>query len=133
MNRRLFFQVAAPAVVIGAILFGTCLVSVWYIHRLQTNLATILSENVTSLEAAQELEIQVRRLRFHSFLYVIDPTPVHVAPIDEDHRSVEAALDRARHAVNTPEERACVRAIAAGYQRYHDELAKLLEEVALDN
>ena len=34
-----------------------------------------MTENVTSLEAAQELEIRLRQLRFHSLLYVSDPTP----------------------------------------------------------
>ena len=73
MNRRMLLQITAPTVVIGAVLFGVCLASVWSINRLQANLAQILSENVTSLKAAQELEIQLRQLRFHSFLNVIEP------------------------------------------------------------
>src|SRR5437773_1518698 len=52
MNRKILFQVAAPAIVIGLLLVGTCLVSAWSIDRLQTNLTQILSRNVAGAEAA---------------------------------------------------------------------------------
>src|SRR5258708_7617383 len=69
MSRRILIQVTAPAVLIGLILLGASLASVWSINRLQRNLAGILTGNVASLEAAQELEIKLRQLRFHSFVY----------------------------------------------------------------
>ena len=56
MSRRIMIQVTAPAVVIGLLLCVTCLVSAWYINRLQQNLANVHSQNVASLEAALELE-----------------------------------------------------------------------------
>jgi len=74
MNRRILLQLTAPTVLMAE----SCLPRAWPAScrsiGWQANLARILSENVTSLEAAQELEIQLRQLRFHSFLYVIDPT-----------------------------------------------------------
>ncbi len=125
MNRRLLFQVTLPAVVIGAVLLGACLVNAWYISRLQKNLANILSENVASLEAAQELEIRVRQLRFHSFVYLMDPMPSRLEPIEQDHQRFEEALQLARQSASMPDEQACVKAIQAGYQKYHDEMAEL--------
>ena len=67
--------ITAPTLVIGSLLFGACLVSAWSINRLQANLATVLSRNVASLQAAQQLEINVRQLRFHAFVYLLDPDP----------------------------------------------------------
>src|SRR5215471_3649581 len=96
MNRRILLQLTAPTVVIGAILFGACIASVWSINRLQANLATILSENVASLEAAQELEIQLRQLRFHSFLLVIDPADERRERVDQDHAGLERAMTTVR-------------------------------------
>lgn len=81
-----------PAVVIGLLLLGACLVSVWYINRPQANLARILSQNVRSLEAAQDLEIRVRQLRFHCLVYLIEPTPARLSPIEADHQGFEASL-----------------------------------------
>jgi two-component system, NtrC family, sensor histidine kinase HydH len=126
MNRRLFLQMALPALVIGLLLFGTCLVSAWYVQRLQANLARILSENVTSQEAAQELEIRVRQLRFHSLLYLIDPAPARRPPIDQDHQNFEHALRVAQASASTEDERRCVRQIEAGYRQYHSEMDHLL-------
>jgi signal transduction histidine kinase len=130
MNRRLLLQVTGPAVVIGMVLFGTCLVSAWYIDRLQTNFARVLYRNVTSLEAAQELEIRARQLRFNSFLHLIDPNPGRLARIAEAHRHFAEALERARESSNTPEEATRVQRIEANYQRYKGELDQLHTEAA---
>src|SRR5229473_1667246 len=71
MNRKLLVRFTIPSLVIGLSFFAACLISIRYIHRLQTNLADVLAENVVSLEAAQELEIGVRQLRFHNLLYLL--------------------------------------------------------------
>jgi hypothetical protein len=52
MNRKILIQVTTPSVIIGLLLFGTCLASAWYVHRLQTGLVWVLSQNVTSKKAA---------------------------------------------------------------------------------
>jgi signal transduction histidine kinase len=129
MNRRLLFQISTPALLLGLVLFGGCLITAWYINRLESNLAKILSQNVTSLGAAQELEIRVRQLRNHCFIYLIEPTPAHLEPIEQDNQHFEEALQLARQSAHTPEQHAAVAAIETGYQRYRDELAKLREQV----
>src|SRR5438445_12302997 len=92
MNHRLLIRVTAPAVAIGRLLFATCLASIRYIRRLQANLADILAENVTSLQAAQELEIRVRQMRFHTMLYLLDPKETRLRPIQVDQKNFEEAL-----------------------------------------
>src|SRR6516164_2609596 len=115
MNRRMLIQITAPTVIIGAILFGACLASVWSINRLQANLAQILSENVTSLQAAQELEIQLRQLRFHSFLNIIEPSEKRRPDVDKDHAGFEEAMKKVRDSANKPEEKALVKEIQDSY------------------
>jgi two-component system sensor histidine kinase HydH len=130
MERRILIQVTMPAVAIGAILLGTCSVSVWYINQLQSNLTNVLSRNVTSLEAAQELEIRVRQLRYHCLLSIIDPKPAYREAMDKDHRRFEDALAVAKWSANTAREQAVIQAIDVGYQRYHQELAELRKQEA---
>jgi signal transduction histidine kinase len=129
MNRRLLIQVTTPTAIIGAVLFIVCLIIAWQINRLETNLAHILSKNVTSLKAAQELEIRVRQLRNHCFLYLIEPTPQRLEPIELDNQHFEEALQIAQRSANSPREREIVAAIQTGYQQYRDELAKLRDDV----
>lgn len=119
MNRRILIQVTAPTVVIGLLLFGACLVSAWYINRLQANMSTILSKNVASLRAAQQLEISLRQLRFHCFLHLIDPDEALLKEISLDHQNFEEWLERAKQAAHTAEEEALIRSIEEGYDRYH--------------
>jgi two-component system, NtrC family, sensor histidine kinase HydH len=123
MNRRILLQLTAPTVLIGAVLFGACLASVLSINRLQANLARILSENVTSLQAAQELEIQLRQLRFHSFLNVINPNEKRQALVESDHAGFEEAMEKVRQVAKKPDELALVQRIQVDYQRYRAELA----------
>jgi signal transduction histidine kinase len=117
-------------VIIGLILLGACLASAWYISRLQGNLSSVLSQNVTSLQAAQELEIRVRQLRFHGFLYLIRPEPKRLKPLQTDDAGFARALGVARDSARTPQQRACVAEIEAGYQQYHQELDRLIARVA---
>jgi signal transduction histidine kinase len=121
-NRRILVQVTLPAVVIGLLLLGTCLIGVWSINRLQSNRATILSKNVRSLQEAQEMEIRLRQLRFHAFLYLMDPTPARRALVDEDHSQFEQALAESRELAILPEERKLIESVESGYRRYRAEL-----------
>ncbi len=124
-KRRILIQVTLPAVLIGLLLFATCLVGIWSINRLQVNRGLILSKNVRSLLAAQKMEIWLRQLRFHSFLFLMDPTPERRALVDEDHREFEAALNEARGLASLPGEKDLIGDIETGYQRYRSELEHL--------
>jgi signal transduction histidine kinase len=118
MNRRILIQVTTPGVLIGLLLFFVCLAGAWYIDRLQTNMAKILKQNVTSLQAAQELEIRVRQLRFHSFLNLMSPDKERQQRIEGDHQHFEEALQKVRTEAHTPEELAYVDLIDRNYQNY---------------
>jgi signal transduction histidine kinase len=124
-SRQILLQVAAPAVVIGIVLLSTCLYSIWYIGRLQSSLAKVLADNVTSLEAAQELEIRVRQLRFHTLLNLTSPDPKLEEKIRADLGGFEEGLERARLSANTAEERDCVARIENRFRTYKSELASL--------
>ena len=125
MSHKILLRVTAPAVVIGLLLFAACLASVGYISHLQANLDAILSQNVASLQAALELEIRVRQLRHHNLLYLMDPAAGDLDVIATDEQQFERALDDARRASQTEEERATIRAIDDGYKQYQQGLADL--------
>jgi two-component system, NtrC family, sensor histidine kinase HydH len=133
MSRRIFVQVTAPAVLIGVILCGTCLACAWYISRLQETTARIVSQNVASLQAAQDLVIHVRQLRYHCFVYLLDPQPRRLALIEADEKNFEEALHVARRLAGTAAEKEGVQAVAAAYRQYQGELARLREEVTREH
>jgi signal transduction histidine kinase len=124
VNRRILLQLTLPTFLIGSVLFGACIWSVWSINHLQSTLARILSQNVASLEAGQKLEIQLRQLRFHSFLHAIEPTAERKQAVEDDHRGFERALADVRESAAQPREQALVVEIENGYRRYRTELAQ---------
>ena len=89
MSHKILLRVTAPAVAVGVLLFAGCLVSIGYISRLQSNLDAILSQNVASLQAAEELEICVRQLRHHNLLYLMEPEPNDLGQIATDQQQFE--------------------------------------------
>jgi signal transduction histidine kinase len=129
MNRRILIQVTAPAILLGLVLLGACLAGAWYSNRLERNLASLRSESVKSLQAAEELEIALRQLRYHSFLYLMDPTSDWESAIKPDHERFEQALKAAETGAHTTEENADLREIKEGYQHYLKELGRRREEV----
>lgn len=125
MNRSILIQVTAPAVLIGLILLAVCLVSARHVNQLQANLATILASHVSSMEAAQRLEVHVRQLRFHSFLYLMDPDPLLLKDIANDEQQFEDWLIQAERLAYTSEEIKAVQAMRVGYDKYQNELEQL--------
>jgi two-component system, NtrC family, sensor histidine kinase HydH len=125
MNRRIAFQVSAPAAILGSALFLACLVSGWMVNQLQLNRSRILSQNVTSLEAAHEVEDNLRKLRFLCFLYLVDPSHAQLEEINQVNEDFRQSLENAREAGKTPEEQVYLREIQEGYDRYQQEFERL--------
>lgn len=136
MDRRILIQVTAPAVAIGFLLFGTCVVSAWMVNHLQASLSNILSDNVASLDAAQDLETTVPRLHFHCYRFLVDPDRAFVdrevaAAIERDHADFRAALERAERSATLPGEMDCLRQIKEGHRRYQLEFDRLRAEATM--
>ncbi|HEV8058356.1 MAG TPA: ATP-binding protein [Gemmataceae bacterium] len=118
MTGQILYRVALPAVLVIVLLVAACLGGAWSIATLQANQARILSKNVSSLLAAQELELRLRQLRFHSFVYVMEPTEVRKKWVNVDIRQFEEALAKAEQTADQPEERQLVESVKEGYQEY---------------
>jgi signal transduction histidine kinase len=123
VNDKLFLRVTAPSLLIGLLLMGVCVSGARSVSLLQANLAVVLRRDVASLQAAQDLQIRVRQLRFHSFLFSMDPVPERLVPVQTDQRRFEEALATVRELAGTPTEQDCVAEIEQGYRKYRDEMA----------
>jgi two-component system sensor histidine kinase HydH len=129
MNRRILVQVTAPAVLIGLLLFGACLVSAWYVNHLQGKMNHVLDKNVSSLRAGQQMEICVRQLRLHCFAYLVDPDVQQLATIHEDNERFQQWLLLAAESAENQEEKTYLRAIKEGYDSYQTEFEQLRSEL----
>jgi signal transduction histidine kinase len=131
MSRRMFVKVTAPTVAIGALLLGACLASVWYITQMQANMTSILKDNVAGLQAAQQLEISARKLRHHSYVYLLTTDDAVLRDIEKDEKNFQEWLVRAHRAAHTASELDQVEQIRLGYEDYGNEFARLKASVLL--
>src|SRR5262249_38440433 len=122
LNRQVVFQVTMPALLVALTMLGTSLLGIRSINHLQADRDKIVSEHVRSLQAAQDLETEMRHIRFHSFLYVMDMSPPRWAKVERDQKAFQRVLDAIRGRAASPEEQQVIRAIEDGYLRYRQEL-----------
>jgi signal transduction histidine kinase len=122
MRQFLFGRHSGPLVALGALLAVACLASTWYINRLQSDLAETVRHDAARMEAASELQVWLRQLRFHSLMYAADPTPTRRWQVAEDRRLVAAALADARRESHSPEDLELLDTIDRGYREYEADL-----------
>ncbi len=132
-DRRILLKVTVPLVLVGLAFLATCLIGVWSINRLQSNRAILLTRNVRSLQAAQEMEVRLRQLRLHSLLYVMDSSPTRRATVDAAHRQFKDAYQRARDSAHLSKEKDLLDKIEASYHRYRTALERTPVRVPFDN
>ena len=111
MNHVLFGRHSWPFVLLGGLVAAACLVSTWYINRLQADLARAVRHDATRMEAADEFQVQLRRLRFHTVLYAADPAAARRSAVLTDTAEADAALD-VIHRDLAPDIRICASIVA---------------------
>jgi signal transduction histidine kinase len=127
MNRRIAIQITTPAVLIGLLLLGSCLAGAWYVSRLQTKLSDVLSKNVAGQKAAQDLQIGLRQLQYHSVRYLMGPNAKRQAQIDDDHRALAEALRATEATAHAPEQQRWVAEIKKQYETYLGDIASFVD------
>ncbi len=118
MKKLLLSRYSGPLVALGGLLAVACLASTYAINQLQAGLARAVRYEVTRMEAASELQIRLRQLRFHSVMLAADPTPARQWQVAEDRRLVAAALTDAREAGQAAEDVPLLNAVERGYKEY---------------
>jgi signal transduction histidine kinase len=116
------FQVTMPALLVALAMLGTSLLGIRSINHLQADRDKIVSEHTERLQMAQDLETYVRRIRFHSFVYVMDMTPDRWGKVAADQKDFETMLGKFLASPGGEEEQRLIRQINEGYDQYRLEL-----------
>jgi two-component system, NtrC family, sensor histidine kinase HydH len=122
MRQFLFSRYSGPLVAFGALVAVACLSCSWYINRLQADLAKAVRQDVSGMEAADELQLQLRHLRVHSLVLVADASDARWEVVRADLARVDAALAATHRTASTPEDARLADKIERDYLRYRDDL-----------
>src|SRR5262249_13145885 len=123
MRQFLLGRYARPFVTLGGLVAVACLASIWYINRLQSDMARTVRHDVAQMEAADELQLRLRQLRFHSLMAAADPSESRRKLVDDDRQQVAAALAAARRECDTEGGLQLLTTIEHGYREYEAGLA----------
>jgi two-component system sensor histidine kinase HydH len=122
MRQLLFSYYSGPLVALGALVAVACLAGSWYINRLQADLARAVRQDAAGMEAAVDLQVQLRHLRVHSVVLVADRSTARRDVVMADLARVESALGAVRQTAVTPEDARLADSIVEDYARYRDNL-----------
>ncbi|MCK6560880.1 MCP four helix bundle domain-containing protein [candidate division KSB1 bacterium] len=102
------------------------LVTILYTYRLQEVASRILAENVSSLKAAQELEIALFRMRGLTINFMLDGDTRWLETLQERKREFQSSLDAARASARTAQEDEIVYIVAQLSQEYEQQRQRAL-------
>lgn len=122
MRRVLFSYYSGALVALGALVAIACLAGSMHIHRLQANLSRAVMQDAVGMEAALDLQVQLRNLRVHSLVLAADPTDVRREIVRGDLARVLAALASIEGTATTPEDARLAARISADYRVYRENL-----------
>ena len=73
--RRFLFRMIGPVVAVSLLLLALGASSAWYVHRLQRDVTNLLSRDVSSNRAAEELVITFRQIEAHGDGFMLTGSP----------------------------------------------------------
>ncbi len=78
MNVHTPFRIAGPVSAISLLLFIVGVAGAWYVHLSQRRTSDMLDHNVSSIRAAEELELLIRELRTELNRYLLSDDDSHI-------------------------------------------------------
>lgn len=131
-RRFLMPNLVWPVAITSAILLFVGIGGAWYVLQLQHAASDILAWNVTSIRAAEELELSVREMRsqLNRFLLSGDVRQLHELPKLQP--VCEHWLDESTRLTRSPEEKQMMATAQKGYARFRTEFQKLLNQPAAE-
>lgn len=113
---------SGPLLALGALVAITCLAGSWYINRLQGDLARAVRQDAAGMEAAVELQVQLRHLRVHSLVLMADTTAERREVVRGDLTRVDQAIRAIHRTASTPDDVQQARKIEREYEAYKENL-----------
>lgn len=111
-----------PFVALGGLAAVVCVTSTWYINRLQDDLARTVRHDAKRMEAADNLQLQLRHLRVHSLVLVADRVDARWRAVRADLAGVGDALAAIRSGENVLEDAPLIERIDRDATAYMNQL-----------
>jgi signal transduction histidine kinase len=119
----LFVRYSVPFVALGGLVAVASLAGIVYINRLEAELARAIREDAAGMQAAVELQVQLRHLRVHSIVLAADQSPIRRETVARDLTQLDETLAELRRTITNPEDTKALTLIECECLAYRDALA----------
>jgi len=127
--RRFFVtNLVWPVAITSVILLFSGIGGAWYVLQLQKSASNILAWNVTSIRAAEELEISVREMRSQLNRFLLTGDVDQLQEIPNLQPECEHWLAESVRLARSPEEKAMMSTAEQGYSLLRTEIQQLLSQ-----
>lgn len=110
---------------LSGLLLAVGIVAAWQLDRIQASATQTVALNVSSMRAAEELEIALREVRSRIKDYVLTKDRGHLSDLAELRGQVDQWLKESRRLATTPTEQEQIQRIEQDYQRLSKNLDRL--------
>jgi signal transduction histidine kinase len=128
MSSGLLVRMTAPIAVVSLLLLAVGAVAAWYVHRLQKNISDILDVNVSSVRAAEELEIGIREVRTQLIYFLFTGDRKYLEAFPALHQHTDRWLGEADRLATTPYEQEVIARVKKGHARFLEGFNRLSQQ-----
>jgi signal transduction histidine kinase len=132
MSKRLLVRLIGPTVAISLLLLAVGVGAAWHVHRLQKNISGTMFVDVSSMRAAEEVEIDVREARSQLDRFLITRDRRYLMAVPPMRRRIDHWMAEAERWAVTPQEQALVGRAQEGCRRFFTEVERLSDSSAGD-
>src|SRR5687767_2311968 len=122
MDTGLLLRMTAPTAAVGLLLLVVGTGAAWHVHTTQRENALTLQVNVSSMRAAEELEIAVRELRTRVLHFQLSGDRAHLHTVHRLRPEIDRWLAEAIRWAVTPHEQKLMRRVRSGLAEFFAEL-----------
>jgi signal transduction histidine kinase len=126
MKLRIGSKMLAGFLAMAVLILAGGLVTILYTYRLQEVATRILAENVSSLKAAQELEIALFRMRGLTINFMLDGDTYWLKTLEERKKEFKTWLEEAKSTARTAKENNILRSVTQLSEEYEQKRQQAL-------
>ena len=123
--RKFLFRMIGPVVAVSLLLLTVGASSAWYVHRLQRDVTELLSRNLSSNRAAEELVIRFRQIEAQGDVFLLTGSPVYLDAISAHLPETERWLGEAERFAYDDYERSQLASLRAAHDFFWARMAEL--------
>jgi signal transduction histidine kinase len=126
MPSSMAIRLAVPLVAVSLLLLAVGAAAAWHVHKLERDMADLLSHGVSSARAAKELVIAASQIETNLDQYLLTGDPEYLDAIPPFREETRRWLAEAERLAGTPSERVMLHEIGEANERFWGELSVLV-------